>query len=63
MSEKLKAGDRVRIRTSEKIYVVAEINPPGCNPLAPATYTLRLTPENGKGVEQLYGNVGVVKVT
>jgi hypothetical protein len=62
MSQKLKAGDRVRIGTSQKIYVVAEIDPPGCTPCLPATYTLRLTPEGGKGVELLYGDAVIVKV-
>jgi hypothetical protein len=62
MSENLKTGDRVRIRSCQKSYVVAEIHPPGCMPYAPSTVTLRLTPENGKGPEQLYGNATLVKV-
>lgn len=63
MSEKLKVGDRVRIRTSQKIFVVAEVDPPGGDsPLAPATQVLRLAPEDGKGPEQRYGNAMLVKV-
>lgn len=62
MSEKLKVGDRVRIRTSQKVYVVAEVDPPGGTPLAPATHIVLLAPEDGKGPEQRYGNAVLVKV-
>lgn len=62
MSEKLKVGDRVRIRTSQKIYVVAEIDLPGATPLAPATQVVLLTPEDGKGPEQRYGNAVLAKL-
>jgi len=62
MSETLKVGDRVRIRTSQKIYVVAEVDPSGGTPIAPATQVVLLTPEDGKGPEQRYGNAVLVKV-
>lgn len=63
MSEKLKVGDRVRIRTSQKIYVVSEVDPSGGTPIPPATQIVLLTPEDGKGPEQRYGNAVLVKVT
>jgi hypothetical protein len=64
MSEKLKAGDRVRVRNSQKIFVVAEIDPPGGDaPLAPATHVVLLRPEDGKGPDLRYGNAVLVKVT
>jgi hypothetical protein len=63
MSEKLKVGDRVRLRTSQRIFVVAEVDPPGGDaPLPPATQVVLLTPEDGKGPEQRYGNAVLVKV-
>lgn len=62
MAEKLKVGDRVRIGKGQRIFAVAEVDPCGCNPLAPATYTVRIAPEDGKGVDLLYGNTGVEKI-
>jgi hypothetical protein len=62
MSDQLVIGDRVRIRTSQRVFVVAEVSPPGCTPRAPATYTLLLKPEDGKGPELLYGNAVLTRV-
>ena len=62
MSQKLQVGDRVRIRTSQKIYVVSELDPSGGTPIPPATQIVLLTPEDGKGPEQRYGNAVLVKV-
>lgn len=62
MSETLKVGDRVRIRTSQKIYVVSELDPSSGTPIPPATQIVLLTPEDGKGPEQRYGNAVLVKV-
>jgi hypothetical protein len=62
MADLLKAGDRVRIRNSDRIFTIVEINPPGCTPYPPATFTVRMAPEDGKGPELLYGNAILTKV-
>lgn len=62
MSETLKIGDRVRIRSGQKTYVVSELDPSGGTPIAPATQIVLLTPEDGKGPQQLYGNAVLAKV-
>jgi hypothetical protein len=64
MSEKLNVGDRVRVRNSLKIFIVAEIDPHGGDaPLAPATHVVLLRPEDGKGPDLRYGNAVLVKVS
>ena len=39
---KFKISDRVRLKGHQRIFVVVEVDPPGCLPLAPSTYTVRL---------------------
>ncbi|MEZ6030321.1 MAG: hypothetical protein R3C46_11290 [Hyphomonadaceae bacterium] len=62
MSDKLKVGDRVRIRSGQKTYVVTEIDPSGGTPIPPATQIVLLAPEDDKGPDQRYGNAALVKV-
>jgi hypothetical protein len=62
MADNLKVGDRVRIRDSVRAFTIAELNPPGCTPFPPATFTVRMTPEDGQGPEHLYGNAVLTKV-
>lgn len=52
----------IRICTNQMIYVVAEVDLPGTLSLAPASQVVLLTPEDGKGPEQRYGNAVLVKV-
>jgi hypothetical protein len=61
MADDLKVGDRVRIRDSVRIFTISELNPPGCSPFPPATFTVRMTPEDGIEPEQLYGNAVLTK--
>lgn len=62
MSEKLKVGDRVRIRTGQRIFVVAEIDLPGSQPIPPCTSVVLIKPEDGKGPNQIYGDAYLSKV-
>ncbi len=62
MSVKLKDGERVRVCMSHKIYVIAEVDPPGIAPLATAAYAVLLSPEDSKGPEQRCGDIFIAKV-
>ncbi|MFN3627434.1 MAG: hypothetical protein ACK4S3_06095 [Parvibaculum sp.] len=56
MSEQLRVGDRVRIRTGQRIFVVAEVDLPRSKPIPPCTSVVLIKPEDGKGPDQIYGN-------
>jgi hypothetical protein len=61
MADEFKVGDRVHMRNSTRIFTILEINPPGCHPCPPATFTVRMMPEDGKGPQLLYGNAVLTK--
>lgn len=61
-SDKLKVGDRVKIRNGIKIYSVEEVDRPSWEAAPPSTYVVRMVPEDGKGPEVRYGNAALVKI-
>lgn len=54
---KLTVSTRVRLKGHQRVFVVVEVDPPGCEPLAPSTYTVRLAlPPDQKPDYWLYGD-------
>jgi hypothetical protein len=54
---KFKISDRVSLKGHKRIFIVVEVDPPGCEPLAPSTYTVRLAlPPDMKPDHWLYGD-------
>jgi hypothetical protein len=54
---KFKISDRVRLKGHQRVFVVVEVDPPGCEPLAPSTYAVRLAlPPSLKPDHWLYGD-------
>ncbi len=39
---KFQIGDLVRIKGREQVYRIVEVDVPGCEPLPPSTYTVRM---------------------
>lgn len=56
MNTKLSVGEQVRIKGGTNLWTVAAVDPPGAQPLEPSSYVVLLTPSNGKGPSQLYGD-------
>ena len=54
---KFKISDRVRLKGHQRVFVVVEVDPPGCEPITPSAYTVRLAlPPDLKPDHWLYGD-------